>query len=82
MGIRASLSDQSNELLIEVADNGKGIERFSLEEAFTSVDSKRNRFQVGLKLTRAIIEQHGGRLLVNTNPGEGTYVQMRLPLRE
>ena len=82
LGIRASLSDQSNELLIEVADNGKGIERFSLEEAFTSVDSKRNRFQVGLKLTRAIIEQHGGRLLVNTNPGEGTYVQMRLPLRE
>lgn len=82
LGIRASIADRNQELLIEVADNGRGIERFSIDQAFSSFELKQKRPRVGLKLTRAIIEQHGGRLLVDTNPGEGTYVQMRLPLRE
>lgn len=37
--------------------------------------------RTGLILTKAIVEQHGGDLEIDSEPGEGTYVQIRLPLR-
>jgi signal transduction histidine kinase len=34
-----------------------------------------------LKLTKAIVEQHGGTMKINSQSGAGTFVQMALPLR-
>ena len=34
---------------------------------------------VGFAVTRQIVEQHGGRLLVRTTEGSGTLVSMCLP---
>ncbi len=39
------------------------------------------RPRTGLTLTKAVIEQHGGRFGIESEPGEGTYAQIRLPLR-
>lgn len=76
LGLRARLED--TDLLIEVADNGAGADNLSVDE----IDIKRRRdYRTGLKLTKAIVEQHGGKIKINSEPGEGTFVQMALPLR-
>jgi signal transduction histidine kinase len=68
LGLRARLSEDGTELLIEVADDGTGAEQSLIDEAFD--------------LREAIVEQHGGYLGVESKPGGGTYAQIRLPLRD
>jgi len=76
IGLRARQKD--TDLLIEVADNGAGADNLSLDE----IDiARRHDYRTGLKLTKAIIEQHGGKMKINSESGEGTFVQMALPLR-
>jgi len=76
LGLRARQKD--TDLLIEVADNGAGAENLSLDE----IDiARRHDYRTGLKLTKAIVEQHGGKMKINSETGEGTFVQMALPLR-
>ncbi|MBD2313447.1 HAMP domain-containing histidine kinase [Desertifilum sp. FACHB-1129] len=76
VGVRANLSTEGTELLIEVADNGRGAEL-----PLVPLESE-DHPGVGLQLTRAIVEQHGGHLVIDSQPGVGTYVQMQLPLRD
>jgi two-component system OmpR family sensor kinase len=76
LGLRARL-DETN-LLVEVADTGEGSDSLSVDE----IDIKARRdYRTGLKLTKAIVEQHGGKLKINSESGAGTFVQMSLPLR-
>ena len=86
LGIRATLDTQTTEvpqLLIEVADDGTGIEGPLIEQAIVNAEkSSKQRPNVGLKLTKAIIEQHGGSLNINSAPSVGTMVQVRLPWRQ
>ena len=83
LGLRSRLSEDGTELLIEVADDGAGAEQTLIDQAFDpgSADPD-DRPRVGLALTKAIIEQHGGRLAVESEPGGGAYAQIRLPLRD
>ncbi len=76
LGLRARLDDTN--LLIEVADNGAGAENLTVDE----IDIRARRdYRTGLKLTKAIVEQHGGKMKINSESGAGTFVQMSLPLR-
>jgi nitrogen fixation/metabolism regulation signal transduction histidine kinase len=76
LGLRARLKD--TDLLIEVADNGAGADNLSVDE----IDIKKRRdYRTGLKLTKAIVEQHGGKMKISSEAGEGTFVQISLPLR-
>ena len=79
--LRARLSEDGTELLIEVADDSVGAEQSLIDEAFDPRDALAERPRVGLALTKAIVEQHGGSLGVESQPGDGTYAQIRLPLR-
>jgi two-component system, OmpR family, sensor kinase len=83
VGLRARVSPDEPELLIEVADDGAGAEQSLIDEAFdpTSIEED-EELRTGLTLTNAVVEQHGGRLEIQSTPGEGTYVQIRLPLRD
>ncbi len=84
IGIRSFLKTEADttELLIEVADDGTGSEQRLINRAFaTFEDDRKQRPSVGLKLTKAIVEQHGGHLTIDSEPGLGTYVQIRLPWR-
>ncbi|TWI56672.1 phospho-acceptor domain-containing protein [Pseudomonas duriflava] len=67
-----------------VSDNGPGIEARDLEfifDRFWQV-KKRERQGVGLGLAivKAIVEAHGGRIQVNSTPGEGSDFCFHLPL--
>ena len=80
--LRARPSEDGTELLIEVADDSVGAEQSLIDEAFDPRDALAERSRVGLALTKAIVEQHGGALGVESQPGDGTYAQIRLPLRD
>ncbi len=82
LGLRSRLSEDGTELVIEVADDGAGAEQSLIDRAFEpDAYDDGGRPRTGLTLTKAVVEQHGGRFGIESEPGEGTYAQIRLPLR-
>ena len=78
----ASVENDSS-LSIAIEDNGTGIKQSLLERVFNGkeiTENNYNRSPMGLKLSKAIVEQHGGELVFESNPGEGTRVQINLPI--
>jgi len=72
-----------NQLIIELEDNGKGIERRFHEAIFTpGFSTKKRGWGLGLSLTRRIIEQyHDGRIVVHRSaPGDGTVFRITMPV--
>jgi signal transduction histidine kinase len=70
---------------IAVADTGPGIAREELETIFEefkqATDGKRTEGTgLGLPLSRKLVELHGGRLWVESQPGEGSTFRFTLPV--
>ena len=83
ISIFANVKDGSS-LLIAINDNGTGIKHFLLEPVFNdkeiiSEDGK-GHSPIGRKLTKAIVEHHGGKLVFKSNPGQGTQAELNLPI--
>jgi signal transduction histidine kinase len=69
--------------IIEVEDNGPGIRpevQARLFEPFFS--TKKEGTGLGLPISARIIDRHGGRLDVETQPGQGTTFRIVLPAHE
>ncbi len=71
---------------ISVSDSGVGIARPELErifERFYRVDRARSRETggtgLGLSIVRHVADNHGGRILVDSKPGEGSTFTLQLP---
>jgi signal transduction histidine kinase len=74
--------DQSTSCEIRFRDTGPGIDAATLAKIFGSFfTTKPDGTGLGLTITRKIIESHGGTLLVDSEPGQGTTVTVRLPLQ-
>jgi PAS domain S-box-containing protein len=70
---------------VSVTDTGIGMTKSEIDVAlspFGQVDSAMNRRHagtgLGLPLSKALAEQHGGTLAINSKPGVGTTVTLRL----
>jgi len=70
---------------LEVRDEGRGIPPDKLESVFArfeQVDSSDSRQKggagLGLTISRAIVEQHGGRIWITSEVGRGTEVHVLL----
>ena len=75
--------DGSSNFLIEISDNGRGIEARNLERIFDPFfTGKMSGAGMGLPLTRKIIDHHHGTISVESQPGQGTRVAVTLPLGE
>ena len=74
-------SDESNEWLeIEIADSGSGIPARALAQVFDPFFStKVSGSGLGLPVTKRIIEEHGGRIDVQSRENEGTTFVFQLP---
>jgi signal transduction histidine kinase len=75
-------------LAIIVADTGIGIRREDFDiimapfgQADTGLNRKFEGTGLGLPLTKAFIEMHGGRLLLDSELGQGTTVTVLLPAK-
>ena len=85
--IALRLKKRGAEALIEVADNGIGIAAQDQELIFGQFTQLSDRERgkptgsgLGLYISRQIVERHGGRLQVDSKPGEGAVFQLFLPL--
>ena len=76
--IRAA-KPEANEILIEVIDNGLGVE--DPERIFDAfVTTKKTGMGIGLAISRSIVEAHGGRLWAENGPEGGATFKVVLPL--
>ena len=69
---------------VDVADNGKGIPVDVLPKIFDPFFSTKEIGKgtgLGLSISYKIIQQHGGRITVESNPGMGTKFTVWLPLQ-
>jgi PAS domain S-box-containing protein len=76
--VRVGTSYEDGEIVIAVADQGAGIEDVAriFEPYFTT---KPKGTGLGLAIARQIMDEHRGRITVDSRPGQGTTVRLRLP---
>jgi signal transduction histidine kinase len=77
------LSCQKNSLIVEVANNGPGINRKDLDNVFqpffrADATSKIKGYGVGLPLSQRIISIHKGQIGIESTPETGTRVKVTL----
>jgi heavy metal sensor kinase len=80
---------ESGAAVVTVSDTGCGIEREHLDHVFDrfyKADAARTRVEtargggLGLAICRSIVQRHGGRITVDSEPGRGSTFTVRLPL--
>ncbi|MCB2230365.1 PAS domain-containing protein [bacterium] len=73
--------DQDGKLIFEVADNGMGIDYEIKKKIFTTFFTTKGGQGTGLGLltTRKIVQEHGGKIVVKSKPGEGARFRIELP---
>ena len=78
---------EAENIVISISDDGIGMTAAEIEQAmqpFTQVDSSlERRFEgtgLGLPLAKLLAEGHGGNLQMESEPGRGTTVFIRLPV--
>jgi signal transduction histidine kinase len=83
--IRIETELEGEEIVVRVADSGIGIEPPDLSrifEPFFTTKPVGAGTGLGLSTSFNIIERHGGRLLVESEPGRGTTFEVRLPVSD
>jgi signal transduction histidine kinase len=81
--IRVATRGLGAEMLIEIADTGCGIDpqvRCRLFEPFFTTKAVGEGTGLGLSIAHGIITGHGGRIEVESQPGEGSCFRIFLPL--
>lgn len=72
-------------ITIEISDSGVGIESEFLDkifDAFEQLDSRREGLGLGLAISKAIIEMHGGTIFARSKgPGKGATFVIELPIQ-
>lgn len=82
-----SLAVDKSSVIITVRDYGRGIQdadKTRIFESFVRLDSSRNRetggYGLGLAISKAIIENHGGNICADNHPDGGLIVIISLPI--
>jgi signal transduction histidine kinase len=72
-----------NEIVFSVADTGVGIPSAALTsifERFRQLSKDRRGLGLGLHISKSLVEAHGGRVWVESEPGTGSTFYFALPL--
>jgi len=83
VGIETLFEKRSNEILIKIADNGKGMDEKTLKNIFDPFyTTKRNKggTGLGLSISYGIIKEHNGTITVDSKVDEGTTFTIRIPV--
>ena len=75
--------EKDNVIKFEISDNGIGMDKAVIKKLFTSFFSTKGHRGTGLGLmvTRKLIEEHNGTIKVDSKPGKGTTITVRLPFK-
>lgn len=81
LAVRRAAGEPSEMLVITVRDNGHGMSAEDIQSAFEPYFSTKDTgFGLGLALTRKIVADHGGTIVLESAPGQGTTARITLPL--
>lgn len=85
--VAVMVSKGKNEVWIKVTDQGPGIDPDELALIFQPFfrgrgGKNRQGYGLGLAAARAIARLHGGRLVVDSEPGKGSVFTLRLPYKQ
>jgi signal transduction histidine kinase len=76
-----ALEKTGRDAVLTVRDRGRGIAPEHQPRLFESFfTTKRSGMGLGLSITRTIVEAHGGRVGVDSSPGNETVFRVELPL--
>ncbi len=80
--VRSRFDPHGNEVVIDVEDNGPGIEASEMTGIFRAFHSSKGQAGTGLGLAvvKKIVEEHGGHVTVDSEPGEGANFVIHLPV--
>jgi len=80
--VRVEAKRDGEEILVTVADDGRGMTPEEIERAFDPFYTTRTReggSGLGLSICHGIARAHDGRIEIESTPGYGTRVRIRLP---
>ena len=80
--IQVTAKREGAQVLVGIRDTGPGMEaavKARLFEPFYSTKVAGGGTGLGLSMSRRIVERHGGSIEIESEPGEGTCVTVRLP---
>jgi hypothetical protein len=78
---RGLAAEGDDALVVTVKDTGHGMSPEEIAAAFEPYFSTKDTgLGLGLALTRKIVEDHGGRIRLESEPGRGTTARITLPL--
>jgi two-component system, NtrC family, sensor kinase len=83
--VHLSTVQEGQEAVVRVRDTGTGIDPRNLSrifEPFFTTKPEGRGTGLGLSICQGIVENHGGRLTVESTVGQGTTFTVRLPLAE
>src|SRR6266511_3091096 len=77
-----AVRDSTNRITITVSDTGYGIDAETARKIFQPffTAKKRRGLGLGLSICDRIVKAHGGKITLQSKPGEGTTFAVRLPL--
>jgi signal transduction histidine kinase len=81
LAVRRAGGDHAEMLVVTVRDNGHGMSAEDIQSAFEPYFSTKDTgFGLGLALTKKIVSDHGGTVVLESAPGQGTTARITLPL--
>jgi signal transduction histidine kinase len=84
LSVRVRLKAAGDDVELSVRDDGRGFstDQISRVGAYMQFERKmqdEQGFGLGLAIAKKLVELHGGELLIESNPGVGSTVTVRLP---
>jgi signal transduction histidine kinase len=79
--IRISADRNGESVVVEITDNGAGIDKADIDKVFDPFFTRRAKGTgLGLAICRELVEMHGGSISIRSELGTGTLVSVKLPL--
>ena len=78
-----STSKSVDKLSMTIRDTGSGMTPDQIKQIFEPFSTTKSRgLGLGMPYAQKIIQQHGGQIVVDSEPGKGTEVRIELPVTE